>query len=68
MPDHVHLLLALSPTIAVATLGKEIKGASGETRRCAGCGGSIHSTASQFGSYLNRARMSSSFHKPEKSC
>lgn len=28
LPDHVHLLLALSPTIAVAMLVKEIKGAS----------------------------------------
>ena len=28
MADHVHLLLALSPIIAVATLVKEIKGAS----------------------------------------
>jgi REP element-mobilizing transposase RayT len=28
MADHLHVLLALSPTIAVATLVKEIKGAS----------------------------------------
>ena len=28
MTDHIHLLAALSPTVAVATLVKEIKGAS----------------------------------------